>query len=793
MGVKKLNYKGEIKRLVNQREWEKALDIVCSLDLSYTKDTELLFLSAKVYEESHHLVEARNVLSRAFSLEPENIEIVQAFAHISIKTNRIEDARMAVDKLNKMNPDDYESLRLSYELNKLLKVDLKKQINLLEKMKDIEYNEKYAYELAESYWMAGEIDRCKSECIRLINYFRSGEQVQKARQLLSDVAAGKRYVKDDEKVSKKALHTPKYSRPSSIKKFKIFGRKTSSSNISKSKDKKAVKEMSVEEIKLPPQIEKEFEGLMGMDSVKAQILKFINVIKLDEKRGFSSSRDSQAYHFMLVGNPGTGKTAVARIIAKVLYLLNIRNSQTLVEVDKSGLVGKYIGHTEEKTKEVIAKAQGGTLFIDEAYSLYDKDNPKDFGREALNVLMKAMEDQRDSFSVILAGYKKQMNEMLDANVGLKSRINYIIEIPDYTDEELLEIADKIAEEKALIITESGKKAIIERINRERIDEKFGNACFIRNLIDEAYSNLANRLATSKHSFEDMFRLEAVDFGVDLDMTPEEEIEETLRDLKELIGLNEVKREVESIVNTMRVTKEMAKRGIIQVGNNFGSMHMAFLGGPGTGKTTVARIIGRIYKALGILKRGDVFVECSRKDLIGEYQGHTGPKTQQKINEALGGILFIDEAYDLYRGERDTFGQEAITTLIAEMENKRDQLVVILAGYKEEINELFDANPGFRSRVNTMIYFEDYSINQLVDIFVAMVKKEGLMLENGVLDKVRDLINQKHMEKDFGNARGVRNILQKVVRNKNNRIAEKLSLGEKIDEEDFLTIKEEDIF
>ena len=251
----------------------------------------------------------------------------------------------------------------------------------------------------------------------------------------------------------------------------------------------------------------------------------------------------------------------------------------------------------------------------------------------------------------------------------------------------------------------------------------------------------------------MFRLEAVDFGVDLDMTPEEEIEEALRDLKELIGLNEVKREVESIVNTMRVTKEMAKRGIIQVGNNFGSMHMAFLGGPGTGKTTVARIIGRIYKALGILKRGDVFVECSRKDLIGEYQGHTGPKTQQKINEALGGILFIDEAYDLYRGERDTFGQEAITTLIAEMENKRDQLVVILAGYKEEINELFDANPGFRSRVNTMIYFEDYSINQLVDIFVAMVKKEGLMLENGVLDKVRDLINQKTYGKGFWKRQG----------------------------------------
>ena len=792
MGVKELDYKGEIKRLTSQREWKQALDIVCALDLSYTEDTELLLLSAKVYEESHHLMEARRILSRAFSLVAEDIEVVQAFAHISIKTNRIEDARMAVDKLHRLNPDDYESLRLTYELNKLLKVDLGKQIALLEKMKDMEYQEVYAYELAESYWKAGEIDKCKSECIRLINYFRGGEEVQRARQLLSQVAAGKRYMEDDNKASNKVLHIKKDT-TSANKKSKNLGRMDSPSKAANWKDGKAIREKAVPEIKLPPEIEKEFEGLIGMDSVKAQILKFINVIKLDEKRGFSSSRDSQAYHFMLVGNPGTGKTTVARIIAKVLYMLNIRTSDTLIEVDKSGLVGKYIGHTEEKTKEIIAKAQGGTLFIDEAYTLYDKDNPRDFGRDALNVLMKAMEDQRDSFSVILAGYKEQMNEMLDANVGLKSRINYIIEIPDYTDEELLEIADKIAEEKALIITESGKKAIRERINRERIDEKFGNARFIRNLIDEAYSNLADRLATSRHSYEDMFKLEAVDFGVDLDMSPEEEIDQALRELRELIGLDGVKKEVESIVNTMRVTKEMAKRGISQGRGDFGTMHMAFLGGPGTGKTTVARIIGRIYKALGILKRGDVFVECSRKDLVGEYQGHTGPKTQKKINEAMGGILFIDEAYDLYRGERDTFGQEAITTLIAEMENNRDQLMVILAGYKEEINQLFDSNPGFRSRVSTMIYFEDYSIDQLVDIFASMVKKEGLFLEHGALERVRELIAQKYSEKDFGNARGVRNILQRVIRNKNNRIAGKLSLGAKMDEEDFLTIKEEDIF
>ena len=554
--------------------------------------------------------------------------------------------------------------------------------------------------------------------------------------------------------------------------------------------KATAKKPAGEKVKLPQEIAKEFDKLIGMEAVKKNILSFVNEAKLDAKRAQVSSQQKdkdRGYNFMILGNPGTGKTTVARIIAKVLYMLEIRSSETFIEVDKSGLVGKYIGETEDIVKNIITKAGGGTLFIDEAYTLYDKDNPKDFGREALNIVMKAMEDQRDSLTVIFAGYKKQMGEMLQANAGLESRIDFIIEVPDYSDDELLLIADKIAQEKALVITDSGKKAIKECINRQRIDEKFGNARYIRTLINEGYRNLANRLADIDHAYEEMFKLEAVDFGVSFDKKPEDEIAEALAELESLIGLGGVKKQVNTIINSMKVRREMAERGIIQGNLDLGTMHIIFTGNPGTGKTTIARIIGKIYKALGILKRGDIFVECTRGDLVGKYQGHTAEKTKNLIKESLGGILFIDEAYALYQGENDSFGKEAIDTLIAEMENHRDKLMVILAGYKNQMNKLLDSNPGFKSRVNTMIDFEDYSQGELAQILLAMANQKGLLLMDGVGEVITELIANRCQDNDFGNARGVRNILETIIKNKNNRIAQEISAGKNLGKDDFLTI------
>ena len=554
--------------------------------------------------------------------------------------------------------------------------------------------------------------------------------------------------------------------------------------------------MHKKEIELPAEIAKEFESFVGMESVKKHILSFVNEANLDKKRREELNlhiNNVRGYHFMLLGNPGTGKTTVARVIARILHIIGIRDSDNLIEVDKSNLVGQYIGHTEENVKNLLTQASGGTLFIDEAYTLYKKDDDKDFGGTALNVLMKAMEDQRDSFTIIFAGYKKQMYEMLEANEGLKSRINFTIEIPDYTDEELLKIADKMAEGMGFIITESGKKAISECIKRERVDEKFSNARFIRDLLNQAYRNLANRIVDGTYTKESLMKFEAIDFGVNLSRKPEEEINESLASLKSLIGLKAAKGQVESIVNSMRVRQEMINRGISTENSDLGTMHMLFRGNPGTGKTTVARIIGGIYKSLGILKRGDVFVECTRGELVGKYQGHTAEKTKEVVKKAVGGILFVDEAYSLYQGENDSFGREAIDTLIAEMENKRDRLMVILAGYKDDMDNLLEANSGLKSRINTVIDFEDYSLEELLDIFTNMIKNRGLNYSDNVLPKVKEEINKKYMEKDFGNARGIRNILETIIRNQNNRIAKELAEGKKLCTSDFTTILHQDVF
>ena len=213
---------------------------------------------------------------------------------------------------------------------------------------------------------------------------------------------------------------------------------------------------------------------------------------------------------------------------------------------------------------------------------------------------------------------------------------------------------------------------------------------------------------------------------------------------------------------------------------------------GTGKTTVARLIGKIYKKLGLLKK-NVFVETGRKDLVGQYQGHTARKVMDKLKEAEGGILFIDEAYTLAGGDRDDFGMEAINTLVAELENRRENLMVIVAGYAREMQKFLDANQGLASRLSNEIYFEDYSDEELLYLFESMAKKRGMRLADDLEPVIRERI-QKEREncRDFGNARGVRNIVEQVEKKKNSRIAKKILAGVELEQDEDITICREDL-
>ncbi|MBE6125212.1 MAG: AAA family ATPase [Erysipelotrichaceae bacterium] len=506
-----------------------------------------------------------------------------------------------------------------------------------------------------------------------------------------------------------------------------------------------------------------FKGLIGMDSVKQQLDRIYKRFKIDAMRRKLLSMDSgkQGYYFIVTGNPGTGKTTVARIIGMMLHDVGILPNETFVEVDRSGLVGEYIGQTEKKTAAVIESARGGTLFIDEAYTLYRKDSANDFGKEAIDTLLKDMEDHRGEYCVIMAGYSDQMNDMIrNANPGLSSRFDHKINIPDYSEDELVDILVSMALKKNFFIRKEARNVIASKIEKEKIDDTFDNARYARRLLDEAVERQALRLAENFDGVDvsELQILEAEDFG-QLE-TVGSDLDKCLQQLNSLIGLSTVKKEISNITAGVRIQTESRKRGLAIAGD-IQPVNMVFTGNPGTGKTTVARLVGKIYYHLGLLKRPDVFVECTRADLVGRYQGETALKVKEVVRNALGGVLFIDEAYSLVMNENDSFGLEAVNTLVSEMENNRDKLAVILAGYTEDMQKFLDSNPGLRSRLSRVIEFEDYTVEEMVRIFQMDMKKRGYNLAASK-EKLTDLISRKSLARDFGNARGVRNLCDRVI-------------------------------
>lgn len=512
------------------------------------------------------------------------------------------------------------------------------------------------------------------------------------------------------------------------------------------------------------------DDLIGLEGVKREIRKIIGQVQFEKNREQAGiiNENKQSYHMAFYGNPGTGKTTVARLLGDIFKSLGILEKGHLVEVDRSDLVVGYIGQTATKTQETIEEALGGVLFIDEAYSLA-RGGEQDFGPEAIDTLVKGMEDKRDQLIVILAGYTDEMRDLLKKNPGLKSRINIEIDFEDYSNEELLQIANYTAEKNKFVLTQEGQKAFMKKIAQEKDQEFFANGRAARNIIEAAIREKALKIGNKKVSREELTRLDAEDFGLDLKALEEDNIEAALEELNSLVGLESVKKQVQAIKDRALFNQLLEEKGMTPPALSY---HMAFTGNPGTGKTTVARILGKIFKNLGITS-SDKFVEADRSALVGSYVGQTAPKTLDVCKSAYGGILFIDEAYSLADGGPNDFGKEALATLIQEMENNRDKLLVILAGYSHEMGRLFDLNPGLKSRVGNIIEFPDYSGEDMVEIFNLTAKNASYHLEEEAQDLVRSYFNDlvQNKDKKFGNGREARAFFERLTSTQASRVVQ----------------------
>lgn len=521
----------------------------------------------------------------------------------------------------------------------------------------------------------------------------------------------------------------------------------------------------------------DINSLVGLADVKENIREFIKYIDYTKKidtEGFAN------LNMIFKGNSGTGKTTVARLVAELFYKLGFIRENKIIEVTSKDLIGSHLGETAPKTQSVIDTALDGVLLIDEAYTIMASKGgtSSNYASECMATISKAMEIYKDRLVIIFAGYTKEMNDFINNNQGLMSRIGYEIEFPDFTKEELIQIfKDEVNGNEFQI--EDGVLDKIERIIvKNKIGRNFGNARFVKNLFDKL-------VLVHSANYEDEKLLKTItkrDIEI-LEETKKDKtrtIDDILKDLNSLIGIQKVKDRINGFVSVIELNKKLERTPDF-------NMHMIFKGNAGTGKTTVARLLAEVYYNLGYVKRNKL-VEVQSQDLIGEFLGQTGPKTQAVIESALDGVLFIDEAYSImeHGGQNASYSAECVATLLKAMEDYQGRLIIIFAGYTEEMKRFRDLNPGLKSRIGYEIDFDDYSLEELMQIFDKKAQEKGFKTDNKAREKVEEIMRKAMNVENFGNGRFVENTLQKII------IEHAIKTRNIMDTERLLTFTEEDI-
>jgi SpoVK/Ycf46/Vps4 family AAA+-type ATPase len=526
------------------------------------------------------------------------------------------------------------------------------------------------------------------------------------------------------------------------------------------------------------------DRLIGLENIKMKVREYIDYVSFLQIRAKTGIEEKEeiSLHSVFTGNPGTGKTTVVKLLGKIFKSMGLLSKGHVHIVEANDLISGYIRQTGKDTKKAIEDARGGILFIDEAYMLYKEGASNDFGPEAVAALITEMSDGKGDIAIMVAGYPKEMESFIESNPGLKSRFKNYFHFEDYTPEELMDIAAFGAKKKGVTISKDAStelKKVLTEAYRKR-DRTFGNARFAHAIIDEAKMKLGIRLMKDPNIEEftktQLSTLEEIDIQSVVQSKDEKKLKldidesllkEALEELNTLTGLTSIKEEVRELIKLCRYYKEN-KRDILKAF----SMHSVFTGNPGTGKTTVARIIAKIYKALGMLERGHL-IDADGSDLEAGFLGQTAIKTKELIGKSIGGILFIDEAYSITEGRNTDFGKKAIAALIKEMEDHRGEFGIIVAGYTQNMEEFLKANPGLKSRFDQQFHFNDFSQVELWEIAENMFASRGLKADGPAKNHIISYLEFLYSNRDrfFGNARSVRKIVEKASRNQELRMAD----------------------
>lgn len=512
------------------------------------------------------------------------------------------------------------------------------------------------------------------------------------------------------------------------------------------------------------------DKLIGMTPLKEKISSIAHLTQAKALRTLNDLPNTTfSLHMIFTGPPGTGKTTAARLIGKIMKDLGYLKTGHLVETRPSEINKKGF-------QELFDEAQGGVLFIDEAYGLADVDDYDTNSKYTITSLLQLMEQHRDELIVIVAGYSNEMRRFVSANPGLASRFSISIDFPNYSADELIQIFEKLCIDNSYTLLPEARDALKNHLSTYVISDDlkaFGNGRGVRNLFEKTLMQQAQRLMIQKTTDHALIKqIMAVDI-INETRQPtsitNEELEELLAPLNKMVGLDNIKKDIYDLVHLLRAhtIRQQAGLPIPPL-----VLHSLFLGPSGTGKTTIARLLGQILKRLGYLEKGHV-VEVDKQKLTGKWLGWSEKITAEAFYEAMGGILFIDEAYSLTEGgsSSNNYGNDVLTTILKLMEDYRDKVVVICAGYEKEMKRFLESNSGLESRFPRHVIFKSYTVDEMATLFKNLCDENKYTVSEAAMNKIASQLKSLSVEQinKLGNARLVRNIFEKTIIAQSRRI------------------------